>query len=134
MSHALETIKPSLATGKAAKARILAKYRGLDTVQVAERTIEWMGKEKYDAIVIDGDGLGAGVIDQINFRGFGQRLFEFHGGTAANDSAAYFNRSAECWGAMRDWLVVGAEIPDDPELASQLESREYALAIKGKSS
>lgn len=114
------------------RARILAKYRGLDTVQVAERTIEWMGKEKYDATIVDGDGLGAGVIDQINFRGYGQRLFEFHGGSAANDSAAYFNRSAECWGAMRDWLVAGAEIPDDPELGSQLESREYGFSNKGQ--
>ena len=119
-------------TRQGRKACILAKYRGLDTVQVAERTIEWMGKEQPDATVIDGDGLGAGVIDQIRFRGFGQRLFEFHGGIAANDAAAYFNRSAECWGAMRDWLAAGAEIPDDPELGSQLESRQYGFSNKGQ--
>jgi hypothetical protein len=112
--------------------RILAKLRGLDTIQVAERVIELIGKEKPDAIVVDGDGLGAGTVDQLKFRGFSQRLFEFHAGATANDAAAYFNRSAECWGAMRDWLAEGAEIPDDAELDAQLTSREYGFTNKGQ--
>jgi hypothetical protein len=39
-----------------------------------------MGEENPDATVIDGDGIGAGVIDHLNHRGFSRRLFEFHGG------------------------------------------------------
>jgi len=103
-------------------------------VQVAERTIEWMGKEKYDAIVIDGDGLGAGVIDQINFRGFGQRLFEFHGGTAANDSAAYFNRSAECWERCATGWLWALKSLTILNLQANWNQENMALAIKGKSS
>src|SRR6266576_2230420 len=117
-------------TRQGRKARILAKYRGLDTVQVGERVIEWMEKEKPDATVIDADGIGAGVIDQIRFRGFGKRLFEFHGGATADDPAAYFNRRAEVWGAMRDWLCAGAEIPDDPELEADLTGPEYGFSAK----
>ena len=71
------------------KAVILEKLRGKDTVFVAERVIHWQQKEKPDATVIDGDGLGAGVIDHVRYRGFTQRLFEFHGGAPATDSAAY---------------------------------------------
>lgn len=112
------------------RARILAKYRGLDTVQVAERVIKFMEEEQPDATVIDADGIGAGVIDQIRFRGFGKRLFEFHGGTAAQDSAAYFNQRAEAWGLMRDWLLSEAEIPDDPELESDLTGPEYGFSSK----
>jgi hypothetical protein len=112
------------------KAVILQKLRGLDTVQVAERVIEWMGKEEPDATVIDADGIGAGVVDHISHRGFSRRLFEFHGGSAANDSAAYFNRRAECWGLMRDWLLAGAEIPDDAELADDLVGPEYGFSSK----
>ena len=112
------------------KATILAKYRGMDTVQVAERVIEWMGKEKPDGIVIDADGIGAGVIDQIKFRGFSERLFEFHGGLPANDASAYFNRRAEAWGRLRDWLNAEAEIPDDPELETDLTSPEYGFSNK----
>lgn len=110
--------------------RILAKYRGKDTVEVAERTIEWMQKEKPDATVIDADGIGAGVVDQIAHRGFNRGLFEFHGGAAANDAAAYFNRRAEVWGAMRSWLSAGAQIPDDPELEADLTGPEYGFSPK----
>jgi hypothetical protein len=102
----------------------------MDTVQVAERVIEWMGKEEPDATVIDADGIGAGVVDQIRFRGFAKRLFEFHGGQPASDSAAYFNARAEVWGSLREWLMAGAEIPDDPELEADLTGPEYGFSAK----
>ncbi len=109
---------------------ILAKYRGLDTVQVAERVIKFMEEEQPDATIIDADGIGAGVIDQIRFRGYGKRLFEFHGGQSASDGAAYFNLRAEVWGKCREWLVAGAEIPDDPELEADLTGPEYGFSAK----
>ena len=117
-------------TRQGRKAAILAKYRGLDTVQVAERVIEWMGKEEPDATVIDADGIGAGVIDQLRFRGYHRRLFEFHGGQSATDGAAYFNLRAEVWGKLRGWLMEGAEIPDDPELEADLTGPEYGFSAK----
>ena len=107
------------------KAVILGKHRGLDTVQVAERTIAFIEELKPDAIVVDGDGLGAGVVDQMKFRGYGTRLFEFHGAEKANDFPKYFNRRAECWGLMRDWLQASADIPDDPEFEEHLTGTEY---------
>lgn len=111
-------------------ARILKKFRGLDTVQVAERVIEFIGLENPDATVIDGDGIGAGVIDQLQHRGFGSKLFEFHGGTPARDASAYYNRRAECWGLMRDALSATMEIPDDPELAADLTGPQYGFSNK----
>jgi hypothetical protein len=114
------------------KAVIAQKLRGKDTVFVAERVIELMQQEAPDATVIDGDGVGAGVIDQIRHRGFGDRLFEFHGGEGANDSSAYFNRRAEVWGLCRDWLKAGAEIPDDPELEQDLTAPEYGFSSKSQ--
>src|SRR3990167_8837450 len=45
------------------KSVILGKWRGLDTVQVTERVIGLIEKEDLRAIVVDGDGIGAGVID-----------------------------------------------------------------------
>ena len=58
------------------KFQILGKYRGLDTVQVAERIISFRDKHSPDAIVVDGDGLGAGVVDQLQHRGYTKGLFE----------------------------------------------------------
>lgn len=111
------------------KSQILGKYRGLDNVQVAERAIEFIQKQHPDATVVDGDGIGTGVVDQMKHRNF--PCFEFHGGATANDAAAYANRRAEVWGLMRDWLKAGAEIPDDPEMAQDLTAPEYGFNNKG---
>src|SRR5579864_570854 len=119
-----------IGTRQGRKAVILEKLRGKDTVFVAERVIYWRDREKPDATVIDGDGIGAGVVDHVKYRGFGERLFEFHGGIPAHDSAQYFNRRAECWGLLRDWLNAEAEIPDDPELESDLTGPEYGFSAK----
>lgn len=110
--------------------QILGKYRGKDTVWVANEVIRHITEQKPDATVVDADGLGAGVVDQINYRGFSSRLFEFHGGASANDATAYYNRRAEVWGSMRDWLMAGAEIPDDPEIETDLTAPEYGFSNK----
>ena len=105
--------------------RTIKKYRGLDTVQLTERVIEAIEAEQPGALVIDGDGLGAGVCDQLNHRNYGRNLHEFHGGATATDCQQYFNKRAEVWGWMRDWLKAGGEIPDDPELANDLTTPGY---------
>jgi hypothetical protein len=114
------------------EARILAKLRGLDTVQLAERVIAFIEAENPDATVIDGDGLGAGVYDHIRHRNYSDRLHEFHGGARAWDSAAYFNARAEVWGKMADWLRSGASIDDDPELEVDLTSVQYGYSAKSQ--
>ncbi len=118
-----------IGTRQGRKSAILKKLRGMDTVQVAERVIRYIQEENPDAVVVDGDGLGAGVVDQIRHRGFGARLFDFHGGAAPNDSASFYNKRAEVWGQMREWLTC-AEIPDDPELEADLTSPEYGFSVK----
>jgi hypothetical protein len=114
------------------KARILAKFRGMDTVQLAERVIEFIKSEQPDATVIDGDGLGGGVVDQLRHRGFGDGVFEFHGGARPRDPDKYFNRRAEVWGLLSDWLKAGAEIPDDPELDTDLTGLQYGYSSKSQ--
>lgn len=111
--------------------QILASYRGIDTVQTAERLIEWKVSQQPDALIVDGDGIGGAVIDHLRNRGFRDGLFEFHGGTDPLDPQMYFNKRAECWGAMRDWLRDGAEIPDDPDVERQLTGPNYGI-IQGK--
>lgn len=114
------------------QARILEKLRGKDNVFVAERVIYWREKESPDGVVVDGDGLGAGVIDHIRARNFGVNLFEFHGGGTPNNPVKYFNKRSEVWGEMRDWLANEAAIPDDPELADDLIGPLYSYNAKGQ--
>ena len=117
--------------GRGRQYRILGKYRGLDTVQLTDLIIEFLDAEEPEALVVDGDGLGAGVCDQLTHRNYGKHLHEFHGGATASDSNMYFNKRTEVWGWTRDWLKAGAEIPDDPELATDLTSPGYDTA-RGK--
>jgi len=114
------------------KAVILEKLRGKDNVFVAERILHWREIEKPEAIVVDGDGNGGGVVDQIKARGLGQGLFEFHGGATANDARKYRNRRTEIWGLCRDWLAAYPEIPNDPELGDDLVGPLYSYNDKGQ--
>ncbi len=113
--------------------RILGLYRGLDLVQVADKVIGFIESEQPDATVIDGDGLGAGVVDILTHQNYGKGLHEFHGGATASDCAMYFNVRTEVWGWMRDWLKAGAEIPDNAELAVDLTAPGYDT-VRGKRS
>jgi hypothetical protein len=112
--------------------RVLQKYRGLDTVQTVHHVISIIETEKPDAIIVDGDGLGAGVVDQLRHQGFGNELHEFHGGARAFDANKYFNRRAECWGLMGDWLAAEAQIPDDPEIEIDLTGPQYGYSSKSQ--
>jgi hypothetical protein len=112
------------------KSLILKKARGLDTAQVAAQTVQYIDEREEDAVVVDSDGIGAPVFDQLKFRGYGHKLYEFHGGKPANNHAAYFNRRAEVWGLMRDWLNAGAEVPDDPELETDLTAPQYGFSAQ----
>jgi len=101
------------------KSVICDKLRGKDTVQVAQKIAERIESERPDAVVVDGDGLGAGVVDYLRLVGY-EDVHEFHGGGGADDSA----------GLMRDWLKAGAEIPNDPELATDLSGPCYGFSAK----
>jgi len=114
--------------------RICAKLRGVDTVQTAHKIIEIIKAENPVAgWVVDGDGIGAGVCDQLQYLGYGEGngLFEFHGGARAFDSNKYFNRRAEVWGLAAAWLPT-AQIDDDPELEVDLCGPQYGFSNKNQ--
>lgn len=117
---------------KGRRARIYKRFRGLDVIQLAERCIEYIDSERPDAFVVDGDGIGAGVFDYLKHRGYDRKtlLVEFHGGSTPNDPNQYFNRRAEVWGLLREWLKEGAAIPDDPELDTDLTAPQYGFSAK----
>jgi len=127
-----------------AKLQIVEKVRGLDTVQVASRVMMHVCEIQPRTLVIDGDGIGGGVVDQVRaklpeywqaIRGCTLpewfRIEEFHGGGSPNDPFMYFNRRAEVWGAMRTWLET-ADVPDDPEIETDLTGPEYFFSSKNQ--
>jgi hypothetical protein len=134
------------------RAKITDKIRGMDTIQVGRQVIMRICEERPRSVVIDGDGIGGGVTDYVRTylpeiwqqRGLPCertrdgiklpkwfRIEEFHGGASPGDVFMYFNKRAEVWGKMRDWLVTG-EIPDDPELEADLTGPEYYHSNKNQ--
>jgi hypothetical protein len=132
------------------------KIRGMDTIQVGRQVIMRILQERPRSVVVDGDGIGGGVVDYVRtylpkawkaaglphtLRKTGGtpeiilpewfRIEEFHGGATPGDQFMYFNKRAEVWGKLRDWLVT-AQIPDDPELEADLTGPEYYHSNKNQ--
>lgn len=110
------------------------------TVQTANRVIMRMKELDPRTVVIDGDGIGGGVVDYIRESDYGiawlkanpaRRIMEFHGGSGPTDANMYFNFRASMWGAMKSWLQ-GGQIPDDPELESDLTGPQYFFSNKNQ--
>lgn len=116
------------------KFEILGCFRGLDTNQTTDQVVERIKNHLPDAIVIDGDGIGGAVVDQLKGLGYKSPAFhvhEFHGGAQPLDPNMYFNKRTEVWGWMKEWLSANAQIPDDPELDRQLTGPMFDI-VRGK--
>lgn len=111
--------------GRDARTHAWIPLRGLDSMQVAARVVEVVRRLRPDAVVVDGGGVGAGVIDRL--REIGHPVIEANFGGRADDPRVYADKGAEMWGRLRDWLAGGA-LPADPLLRDQLVGREYGYS------
>lgn len=118
-------------TGRDARMWPPIRLRGVDTMTLAARVSEHVNflrsAGQQVVISVDGGGVGGGVIDRLRSVGFEVNEVQF--GSRAMDPKVYANRRAEIWGAMREWLKVGA-IPKDEDLAIDLTSPEYGYTLQ----
>jgi len=108
----------------------LIKYKGIDTMQLAGRVAEAIEEWCPDAVVVDGVGMGAGVVDRLVNLGYGSLVTEINGGSKPDDPVTYYNKRAEVWGLMRNALKAGVDIPEDRELMDDLIGPEYGFTAK----
>ncbi len=111
------------------------KFREIDTVELANRAASWAREHQADAIVVDGGGVGGGVVDLLRRLDTGLAdVYEVQFGGKAdggalyltgNEGEKYSNKAAEIWAAMRSWIKSGGVLPDDPEMIDELTAREY---------
>lgn len=107
----------------------LRKFRGLDTVQLAWRVTEWIEPLDPAGTFIDANGIGAGVFDIL--KDAGHQVIGVNSAIRALDERRFFNRRAEMWWLMRDWLSDGGMIdPDDQQGADDLAAPLYAYDNK----
>ncbi len=120
--------------GNDARTIPMARYRGLNNVELAQQVVVLMEQWKPDAIFIDGGGVGAGVIDFLRHLGHSPIEIQFGGGAGIpTDGEAVANKRAEMYCSLRSWLRRDGCIENNRDLFTQLISIEYGYSkIKSK--
>jgi hypothetical protein len=115
--------------GRDARSIPAYKYKGLNTMELANECVGLIERYKPEAVFVDGGGVGGGVVDRLKQLGY--RVIEVQSGEKAYDDEKYLNKRAEMWGEMREWLTVGC-IDNDQGLIDDLTGPEYSVALKGQ--
>ncbi len=90
---------------------------------IANLVAELIEERDVDAVFIDGQGNGGGVVDRLKEMGYGKKIFDVTFGSKANNEI-YFDHRVELWARLRDWLVNGS-IDSTPKLLTDLNAPEW---------
>lgn len=121
--------------GRDARSIDRQKYNGLSTVELTDRVVDFNNQYRPDGIMVDGGGVGGGVVDNIRNRRLHCYEIQFGGkdiiynSVWGNTGEKYANNRAAMYGAARAWLKGGA-LPPDPELRRQMLAIKYTYNIK----
>ena len=114
-----------------ARVEWVRRYRGLDLMQAAARVADAITEHRPDATMIDGVGVGGGVVDRVRQMGF--RVNDVNAGGQALDDTRFANLRAEMWNKMREWLADRGDIPGtDADLAEDLSGPQYGFDIRNR--
>jgi len=103
------------------------KFHGLDTMEIVGRLTMLIDELQPIKVFIDVGGLGAGVYDRLRELDYHRVVMPVNFGSAASDQNRYYNKRAEMWGRLKDWLAdpAGVEVPDDDELHADITGPLY---------
>lgn len=94
---------------------ILRKDKEKNLMSVVGRTLELA--ETYNVLLphvtVDGTGIGAGVVDRCHEQKI--NVSAFIGGEKAQDEGKFFNRRAEAYWRLREWILAGGNLSDDSD-------------------
>jgi hypothetical protein len=93
-----------------------------DSMKVVAKAVQLLNHHKPHVFFYDGTGVGGPVGDRI--RQLGYDVMEVQFGSASPDPN-YANMVTYMWAQMKEWLENGGAIDDDPELETDLTSREF---------
>lgn len=102
-------------------------YHKKDVVEVSNIVTNIINEDKPVRVNIDVGGLGAGVYDILVDRGYRDVVRAVNFGSNAQDQERFYNRRAEMWSRVKDWL--NGELPvsvidEDGILISDLTAPE----------
>ena len=108
-------------------------YTGQDTTYTAGLVCKRLREFECDAVIIDADGIGAGVYDQVATQvGDGMKCvpIEYHGGAAAQDPQRYMNQRSQAWWHAREIIQRGGvRLVDEGDLFHQLSAIKYRWSV-----
>jgi hypothetical protein len=92
-------------------------------MELADRAADAIGRWNPDAVVVDANGVGGPVADRLKQLGYA--VHEVNAQGAPSDKATYWNKRAELYDKLKDWLRFGAIDATDQQLADDLKGPEY---------
>ena len=108
---------------KSEKAYRIPAEKSRDSMKVVAMITMVLNRHKPDVTFLDATGLGGPIGDRL--RQLGYHVIDVHFGGDADDTKLYSNKTAEMGARLRQWLMDGGSIPDDPQLENELTVREY---------
>ena len=120
--------------GRDARSIERQRFSGLSTVELTDRIMTFHSSFRPDGIMIDGGGVGGGVVDNVRHRRlhcyevqFGGKDVIYNQSTISGER--YANNRAAIYGACRAWLKTGC-LPADPELKRQMLAIRYTFNVR----
>lgn len=114
--------------GRDARSIPWRRLSGAGVVEVARAVQEMHSMYKFDAIFVDGGGVGGGVVDTLRSWNIPVREVQFGAKSdtvpSVTNPARYANKRSEMWGSLKEALKTLA-LPDDDRLERQLTSALY---------
>jgi hypothetical protein len=99
--------------------------RGARNTEIASRVAMAKNKWGSDVEFIDGTGgWGAGTIDIMHQAGHSPVEVNF---SSKADDAKFYNKRAEMWFRMAEWVKKGGALPKDEDLVRELVARTYSF-------
>lgn len=104
----------------------LQSYSKKDTMEVVGIVHKIIQDEKPFRVCVDVGGLGAGVVDRLKELGHSDIVVAVNAGSKPLDAEKYFNKRAEMWGCLKEWLLdEPISIPDSDSLHADLCGLKY---------
>ncbi len=107
--------------------KLLYTIKDIDTHSLACRVATLSTEYACSEIFVDLAGVGAGVFDYLYNHGYPAQGVEFAGKAS---EGVYFNKRAELWGRLREWLRCGGALPVSEELRTDLTVIEFEYDVR----
>ncbi len=106
--------------------KLLYTIKDIDFQKLACRVATLYTEHKCAEIFVDLAGVGAGVFDYLYNHGYPAQGVGFAGKAS---EGVYFNKRAELWGRLREWLRCGGALPVSEELRTDLTVIEFEYDV-----